>query len=398
MSGYLLFMVLSCLTLFGCEDPGLVGSGFTDTGTDIKVDTIQISNMGSHSFSHFSGRLSHISSGRFNDPVFGDLEAIGLIKPGLSAADDDTMQADANMKLRFIINQDEIYGDGEAAADFDLVELDQIWRGKAWKINDVVQLSPNPPVASFSVGDQDTIDISLSSQWVEKYRDFFVDESANRDSLYRIEFPGLAVVPRNTAKIVPFNADSSLFIIENPDEDTLQLSPNDWAYSLNRTNSQQAPAGTFKMHSTYENIINFDMQLNRDALGTVNISRVELVFYENAELLANSLPPGASRPGFSSAGLFIAEPEDVPLALDAGSAVVQGQYNEDDSSIRFNLTTFTNSILLDELPAELKFYLTIQSNNGLIHSSLLYNNQAPISQKPKLIITSVQNETGENSN
>jgi len=398
MGRYLLFSVLSCLALFGCEDPGVVGSGFVQTGTEIKVDTLDISNMETQQFSHFSGRLSFISAGRFDDPIFGDLEAIGLLKPGLTSSGGDTMQTGANVKLRLFVNQAEAYGRQEAQAEFDLVELDQVWRGKEWRINDPVQLDAAGPVGSFTLDEQDSVDVTLSSQWAEKYRNFFESEAADRDSLYRVQFPGLAVVPRNSARIIPFYADSSRFIIENPDEDTLEVSPGDWAYSLNRINQQAPPSGTFMTHSTLENVFNFDMQLDREALGSVNISRVELAFFEDADFLANSLPAGAVRPGIGNARLHLAEPGNVPVAIDPGTPVVTGQYNPDDNSIRFNLTTFVNGVLLDEISPSLKFYVTIQTNNGIIRSSALYNNQGPAARKPKLIVTSIQNETEDSSN
>ena len=398
MSGIILFTVFACLALSGCEDPGTVGSGFTDTGTEIEVDTMQVSDLQTERFSYFTGRLTFISAGRFNDPLFGDMEAVGLMRPALSSADSDTMQEEAGMRLRLFFDQDAFYGNSDGSAEFDLVELDQIWRGKAWKITDEAQLSVNPPLASFSVGAQDSVEVSLPGQWVEKYRNFFESEAADRDSLYRIDFPGLALVPRNSAKIVPFFADSTRFIIENPDEDTVQVGLNDWAYSLDRDNRPPTPAGSFEAHSTLEHVFNFDMQLNRDALGTVNISRVELVFFENRSLLSGSLSSSEQRPGITGANLFLLEPDQAPAGLDVGSPVVSGQYVEEDGSIRFNLTTFVNSILLDDLASQLQYYVALQSTDGIIRSSLLHDNQGPPARQPKIIVTVIQNESEDSSN
>lgn len=394
-SRFSLFLVLSCLIFSGCEDPGLVGGGFTETNTRIQVDTVQVNGVEAQQLIYYSGGLTYFSAGRFNDPAFGDLQAVGLIRPGLPGSDDAVIEDDANVKLRLFFDQSFVYGDSLATAEFDVIELDQIWRGKTWQINDSVRLSGNSPVASFSIDEQDSIDVTLSNSWVQSYRPYFENEEDSRDSLYRIEFPGLALVPRNSSKIIPFEAGECRLVIENTENDTLELPLNDWAYSLQRLNQQNAPAGTFKLHSTLEQVISFDMGLTRDSLGAVNLARVELVLYENKEALISSLDQVSStaqRPPVSTPVLHLVEPEFVPIVLDRGSALSEGGYNEDDGSYRFNLTNFANSVILDGIRPELKFYMMLDENNGIIRSSLLYNDQAPPGKQPQLIVTSVETQ------
>ena len=349
-------------------------------------------------YHHFSGRLSYFSAGKFNDPLFGDMEATGLIKPALPAAG-DTLEPGAVMKLRLRVDQQLIYGDSAAVSEFDLVEIGQVWRGKAWNIDEPVALSGEGPVGSFSVGTEDSVDVTLSDTWYQEYRSFFENEAANRDSLYRIEFAGLAVVPRDSSKIIPVRVQESRFIIQNPNEDTLSVAPADWAYSLQRANQGSVPSETFPFHSTLERVISFDNGLTREDLGTVNISKVELVLYEDTERLSTSMDQvalSAGRPEFNLVRLHLIEPGGAPVNLDPGAPLLNGLYNEDDGTFRINLTNFVNGVLLDGLPSDLKFFVTLESNNGIVRSSLIFNKEAARLQRPKLIVTSVQNEEGTN--
>ncbi|MDX1671868.1 MAG: hypothetical protein R3211_05965, partial [Balneolaceae bacterium] len=243
--------------------------------------------------------------------------------------------------------------------------------------------------------DQDTVEVPLDDNWVQDYRNFFIREDAQRDSVYRVDFHGLAIVPRNNAKILGFERGGTEFIIENVLADTLSQGLNDWAYSLQRTNVPAAPAGTDILHSTLENIVQFDMDLTRENLGTVNISKVELVISQDRETLANTIgqvSTSAVRPPLNGINLSLADPRDVPIVLSSSFALSSDSLTADDEVLRFNITTFTNSVLLSGVPEQQRFYLSLQPANGLIRSSLIYNSNAPAGKKPKLIITSIQSE------
>ncbi len=390
-----LFLIVSCFTIvIGCEDPGVIGEGFTDSGTAIKADTFMVDNLESSSYNFYSGNLTHFSIGQFNDPLFGDMHTTGIIRPQL-LSNSFTFTDSANMKLRLVFDQIFVYGDSTQPAEYDIVELNQVWRGPAWKLYDEPQLT-NSVVGSFTVEQEDSLDINLSENWTQLYRLQVLSENANRDSLYRINFPGLAIVPQNSGKIVPVDAQASKFIIENPEDDTVEVDTRDWAYSLDRSNVSNTPPETIKMHSTFENIISIeDLNLTRENLGSVNLSRVELVLYEDTQRLSNTISQAsgsATRARITNARLQLLESDQVPIGLQTGSVLSNGTYNEEDGSYRFDITTFTNSILVDGLPSELNFYLTLETNNGAIRSTLIHNEQGPEAKRPKLIVTYVQNQ------
>ncbi|MDR8392978.1 DUF4270 domain-containing protein [Aliifodinibius sp. S!AR15-10] len=393
----ILFLLLtSCLTflIVGCEDPGVVGGGFTDTNTAVKVDTLMVNGIETESYNFYSGNLTYFSVGQFSDPLFGDMKATGLIRPQLISTSSE-MADTANMKLRLVFNQDVIYGDSLHTAEFDIIELNQVWRGNAWNLKDEPQFDENATVASFTVEKEDSIEVDLSESWMQAYREFATSEAADRDSTYRINFPGLAIVPKSSGKIIPIDAQESDFIIENPESDTLQVSARDWAYSLDRANVSAAPSQTFKLHSTFEQVINFDLDLTRENIGSVNLSKVELVFYEDRSELDGSLsqmPPSTGRAPITSARLQLVEPSNIPIVLQTGSILSNANYDEEEGSYRFDITSFTNSVLIDGIPSELKFYVSLETNSGIIRSSLIHDEEAPAEKRPKIIVTYVQNQ------
>lgn len=390
---FCLFLAVSVFTLVvsGCEDPGSVGGDFTDPGTEVRDTVFSVSNVDTDSYTTFSGNLSFFSAGQFNDPIFGEISAMSLVKPALpKISASDSLTSRTRMSLRLVINNSGVYGDTLSSAEFDLIEIDEIWRGQSWKLNDNIMLSQNKIGSFFVNSETDTVDVPLAMKWVERYRAYFNAISANRDSLYRYDFHGLAIVPKNESKIIPFDPSASQFITIESLADTGFVTASQWAYSLTRENDGQAPSGSSKAISTFEKVLKFNLDLTKEDLGTTNISKVELVFYQNEEALNSSLnqvSASAKRPRVTSANLFLSEPQNLPEALTSGASVSGATFNEKDGSFRFDITRFTNAVLLDGVDPGSSFYVTLQTNNGIVESSLFYDDEAPADKRPRIIVT-----------
>lgn len=389
------------LVLAACENPGTVGGSFTDIGSEVVIDTLEIGPVEIDSIESYSGRLSYFSSGRFNDPLFGNLTVTGLLRPSLpSASSANEIEDGATIWLNLAIDQNGVYGDTQASAQFDLVEIDQVWRGKSWQLHDEVQLAESDPVASFEVSPSDTlkrVPIDIDHEWTREYIRFYESSEADRDSSYTYNFHGLAVVSTEASpKIVPFDASESEFIIISPDEeDTTSIGLNQWAYSLQRTEELPAPEGSVTVHSTLEKVLVFDMDLTEQAFGTVNIAKVDLVFYRNNQVLNETIqqaPASASRPPAPTARLHFIYPENASTTLDPGSPIVAGRYDEDDEAYHFNITAYVNSVLINSQETDRRFYVRLHVNDGTVRSSLLYNHEAAPEKRPKLIVTSTKSE------
>ena len=266
---FCLFLVVSVsgFLLTGCESPGTIGGSFTDPGTQIQDTVFAVNDVETESYTTFSGRLSFFSAGRFNDPLFGNLNATSFIKPALPGlAPRDTLSSSVQMNLRLRVEEDSVYGDTLSTANYDLIEIDQIWRGRAVQLYDELELSQNV-VGSFSIDEStDSVDVPLSSDWVQRYRAYFNTISANRDSLYLYDFHGLALVPQNESKIIPFNPSQVRFVTIDTGSDTSTINTSQWAYTLNRSNATNAPTGSSKAISTFEQVLNFDLNLSKEDL------------------------------------------------------------------------------------------------------------------------------------
>lgn len=396
----ILSLLVLPVLLSSCEDPGSVGSSFTQNDGEVSIDTVQVEGIESEQLNSYSGQLPFLSPGRFDDPLFGEVEIISLLRPSIaSATSEDEMEEDANMKLRLFVNNDLTYGDSTASATYDLFELDQTWRGGEWKLSDEPTIMENAQVGSFSVDEEDSIDVTLEGDWVDEYREFFNSEETDKDSLYRAQFPGLAVVPSNAAKLSPIDMDSSRVIIEN-EEDTLEYTFRDGANSLTRENEADVPGDTRTVHNTLEEVLSFEMDLTEENIGSLDVSRVELVFYEDNETLSNTISEvsgPAQRTPYDAASLFLAEPGDLPSAVDPGDPLGdEAEYRESDHSFRFNITEIVKQNMVDGIPEDQQFYLRLQSNDGTLRSSLFHTEDAPEGKKPILIVTSVKNENSSN--
>lgn len=340
----------------------------------------------------YSGELAFFSVGQFNDPYFGNMKATGLIKPNLPSVSERSVLSNAEIRLKLVFEQDDIYGDSLSQAEFDLIEIDQIWRKKAWKLEQDVQLSGNPPVASFTVGQQDSMKVLLSDVWTQKYAQYFNSVESNRDSLYRFQFHGLAIVPKNESKIIPIEPQNTSFEVHNPNIDTFQVITAEWAYSLDRTGEQAVPSDNFKVTSTLEHFASFDMNLTKDDLGSSNISKVELVLYRNNQLMnqtINQSSASATRPGAASLRLHLLEPEFVSQGIDPGNPIAAGVYDNSDGGFHFDITSFVKSVILDGVDPQRKFYITYV-NEGIIRPALLFNGQANNPYQPSIIVTSIK--------
>ena len=253
-------------------------------------------------------------------------------------------------------------------------------------------------IASFTVAQEDSINVELDSAWVAKYRQY-VNAGAT-DSTYLQEFHGLAIVSNSSNKMIPVNREESNFIIQNPTGDTLDSPLGEWGYTLSR-GTTSFPQSSEPLYSTFESVFTLsDLNISDLDIQSSGLSRVELVLHENETAMQQSLqsePDSVQRPREQTAFLHLANPSDIPENIDPGVPVdninkIQGVYSEESGSYRFDITSLAEQILRNGMPQNREFYVTF-SNNGIVKPSLIYtdSNQTPAGKKPKIIITSLKN-------
>jgi len=389
-----------------CENPGSVGSNLTDPTSEVVRDTLIINGLTSVDATSYSGELNLFSAGSFDDPLFGSMGVTGYLKPNLPAAS-DTLKSDGEVLLRIMYDRGQVSGDTVGTQQFDLYQINQYWRDRVLKVDNELALAQQK-LGEFSVGSEDSLMINLSDiapQWVDEYR-MYADSSKQDttgavDSSYVYDAHGLALVPQNSAKVIPLYRDSTRFFIQHPEADTFDVSLNRWGYYLDRGSNTTIPQGSLPLYSTYESVLNFKkLGIEELDIQPPGLSRAELVLYENTSALEQSLngePSTTQRAKEQVAYLHLANPEGLPENIDPGVPLnnptrLQGSYSAENGTYRFDVTTLVENIIRNGFPEDREFFITLP-NDGVIKSTLIMtdDDQVPNGLKPKIIITSLKN-------
>lgn len=384
--------IVTTVFLYSCEKTGIVGPNLVPSNATVSIDTIPLNKFVPSNIDMFSGRLTNFSAGMYNDKLFGDLKATGLIEPSLlDSGLVDTITPNTKMFLRFNISS--VYGDTNSTINFDLVEASRRWRGNSWRLDSIPPAS-NHVITSFSVSNTDSFDVVLPQSFVTKYRSYYYDSTAVRDSLFNEGIPGFILQPTSSGKIVSFTGSNVRLIIQTG-VDTSVTYTQTWAYSLQRTGEPQQPDSLMPIYSTFERVpsakitVNTDstIQINNTNINTKALSRVQLVLYKDTTAMQNSLPAGNARPPVTYIDTYYMENDQLVFDVLKGP-INNANIDSTDGSFRVDLTGNIDDILLGKSnPGD--FYFLPQLNDGTIHSLLIYTNKAK-KRYPKLIITSVK--------
>ncbi|HKK45668.1 MAG TPA: hypothetical protein VJ964_09110 [Balneolaceae bacterium] len=394
LSFFSLALVIILIGISGCENPGSVGTGLTPPGAEVVIDTVNVNGIDSLHTNANSGGLTYFSAGQYNDPLFGNLSATGMLEPSMPSAR-DTLHKDDKMMMRIILNGNQVYGDTAASQDFDIYEIGEYWSATNRKVKDDIKIDSNAKVGSFTVGQQDSIDVELSQTWYDKYYNYATDTTlaaSEADSVFQHNVYGLALVAQNSNKIIPLDASSTRFVITSQDSDTVSVRMAKWAYSLDRSN-ESYPQHSIPLLSTFESVFDVNPGLSKIDYDPSTVSKTELILYQNNDAMDQSLQSGPStvqRPPEKNVQLhIISDSLAIPENIDTPNPFTEGQYNAADGAYHMDITSLTQQILLDKFPEGQKFYITF-SNNGVITSSLVYSDSTQ-SKAPKIVITHLKN-------
>ncbi|HKK63810.1 MAG TPA: hypothetical protein VJ951_14695, partial [Bacteroidales bacterium] len=129
--------------------------------------------------------------------------------------------------------------------------------------------------------------------------------------------------------------------------------------------------------------------LTEENLQSQNLSRVELVLFENRNLLEQTLPFNHTRPNVESVRVHILDNEiNLAEQIFSSNPDFIALRDSADNSFRFNITNLANSELFGT-PVEGRFYLTIQLTNGQIFSTAFYDINAVENRRPMINVTAV---------
>jgi hypothetical protein len=418
---YLFIAAIAAFTILstGCEEPGNVGGRFLDDDANLETNSIAPESIEGYSSNTYTGRLRLMAIGQYDDMLFGEFKSTGIIKPAIDTTGIGTsITEEQTLKLRLVFSP-VVYGDTLSTADFDLYRATEIWRGNELRFNQTIPYDETQKVGEFSVTGRETVEVELDHGWVEEYNEFLSYEEDDRNNYYRDNFPGLVIVPAESnnkvlfAKLRPASdeedddLDFVRFVLEdggeenggdngeeNGEDEETEEDPRtfqriqDWGSLQSRAEPAGQPEGII-VHNTLDQFGVMEPGINADRLGSKNLANVQLVFYQDQSQLEGSLPEGHSRPEVSLARIHVIDTGSIGDMIFSQSPNFISQLDPDDNSYRFDLSNYANSVLFST-PITGRFYIAVESINGLVFSTLLFNENAPEELRPRILITSVK--------
>ena len=400
--------LVSVFTMASCgEDPGNVGSRFADSGDVIEQSTIKIDNFEFLNTTTFSGNLQFMALGKYDDPLFGMIETVAFVRPSIIRANIEFLTSTDNMTLQLHFSS-EVLGDTTTTANFSVYEISGLWRGNELFYTDNLSFDTSNKLGEFSVSSQDSINIELDDEWVSRYDEFLTNEADNRDSIYRAEFPGLAIVSDDAAgsKILfarmraatdllgaPTGEPVTSFPVERPSTDeVLNQTTLDWGNTITRSAIDSGAimnTNSFASFNTLEQLFAFEPDFSAENLEGRSLSRVELQIFENAGLVNQSLPQNHVRPDVQNLRIhLLSNDNNVAEQIFSNVSTFGATRDSTDNSFRFNITNFANSRIFGD-SGEGKFYFSIEGVNGLLFSTLFFDTDALENRQPRINITAV---------
>ncbi len=381
-----LFLTISGLFLACGSKSGPVGGGIIPE-VEVTYDTLLVSGFQPDSVPSYTGKLTLTPVGKFTDPLFGDVEAIAYIKPTIySFAVDTTLDNNYSMYLDLMFDTTQVYGDSLSETEFSVYKVTELWRSNELLQDSKPAYDASVEIGSFTRSKEDSIRVPLSQDWFEEFASFVNDTSDTQDSSFVYDFHGLVIVPKGGSSKISFPspAASAFRLINEEVGDTAIVGLNDWGYSLEYANKPY-PANRFALYNSLDRFYSFSLEEEVDSLTIRNLLKAELILYQDTDLLESSLQPNTDRVDIPYLEIKYGFTNSLAYELQFSSTEILGYLDENINAYRFDVTAHVNSYIFDD-PSDKTLYLHMNPANGLLRSTLLYDESANYSLKPKLIL------------
>jgi len=381
----LILSVLIVGSVISCEDTNTVGGGVVEP-SDVRIDTIEVTNFEEISGIIYSGDVQSISAGYYDDPLFGNHETIAYIKPTLMAAPDTPLNDSTTMALSLTFNKANAYGDTSSTANFSLYRVTELWRARSALSSDQIAFDESQLVGSFSYSGEDSLNVDISEAFFLDYASYVNNDSTNRDSLYNFEFFGLSIVPDQvSAQIIYPNVAQSNFILSKiEEEDSTEVALNEFAFTLSR-NNPPVFNNRFLLNNYLGNFYRINFENEVADLNNVNILSAELYLYEDSLQLKSSLPANHIRSNPNSLELRFEENQELLFDLQFFQPEFRATKDSSSKVFKFNITNFINEYVFGD-PDNDDLILNINPSGGIIRSTILFDTTSTAALKPKIVL------------
>lgn len=367
----------------GCEDNGIVGSTFLPTNPALTVDTVATLSLETEQLVSYAGNKGFVALGRYEDALFGTYEAVAMLTPSLLSSPDTLLP---DYRYGFVLRPVETYGDSMSTTVFDVYEIQQRWRAQEWRMDDQPVLGAQP-ITRFEIGNTDSLFVEMPQEWVNRYLSYYAIDSGLRDSAYVANEFGLAFVPVSGNKISYLSAIDNAFIVERPDTNNVSTTIRQRASNYKLVEPAQSSDGGVIINNDFTQVGKFSFYIDEDVVGAKIVSRAELVFYEDTQLLNSTLPVGHTRYADGLIRVFDLEESEKEFYVTK-DPITAAVIDSTDGSYRFNITNLVNGSIA-EGGRQFTYYMVMDADNGIIRPNLILNSSSGL-KSPRIIVTRVE--------
>lgn len=394
---YLLVLFVSLAAfVVACTETGAVGESFLPNDIRVRIDTFLINNAETVDIPTFSTSSAYLSSGSYNDPLFGKLEAVSYFVPLLEFNGIDTLNVDSlELRMEFVPNPKLFYGDTtQINQQFGLYFIQEDWRAGTMTHNRVLRLN-SPPFATFIYSGQSKIDVTLPNEYVAeiiRYQEF---PDSTRFENYISTFPGIAIKAiGNSNLIVPFYEDSLNTRLTRTPSDTITTVARGTyraAYSVEKeTSSYNLPSSVQPLGYDWKPSYAFNFFARLKDLGQYNLSSAFLQINAARDILEETLPEGHVRPEVNALRTFIKRPSEVPFSFVGETPDFNLVYVDTLGYYIYNMNSINDWKNNFNLDTTLTFYVVPNIENGILYQTLIYNKENSAALRPRVVLTRVE--------
>jgi hypothetical protein len=392
----LIFSLLVLVAFVSCEESGTVGAGFVDE-SEIVIDTILVSNLPFNTTDPFLGKLTYSPVGSFSDPLYGDIEAMGLFKPSIIRGEIGDITTETQAILRLNVDIENVYGNQTTDGTFKVYRVADLWRGSAIRMSDdigIINIDGGPitsaEIGEFAFADVDTtgfVELPLGGTWKSDFVGFYNNADQNRDSLYRYEDFGLAIVPEDDVdKVIHTRFSTSRLLLINADQDTSTNILLDWAYDIDITGGT-TPNGNITLSNTFNPFLDIDFTPIAQQLSNNNFIRAELVLTPDSTTISSSLTETQKRTENPPFRVQLGPSDDI--AYDLGFNTINTRGVIEEGLYKFDITGLFNAFIFGETDIS-EIYLYAGQNQGYLGFNTFFGFNADASAVPKVLIYNLE--------
>jgi len=376
-------LVITFSVIAGCEDNGIVGSTFLPTNPALTVDTVATLSLETEPLVSYAGNKGFVALGRYDDALFGTYEAVAMLTPSLLSSPDTLLP---DYRYGFVLRPTQTYGDTMSTTVFDVYEIQQRWRAQEWRMDDQPVLGAQP-ITRFEIGNTDSLFVEMPQEWVNRYLSYYAIDSGLRDSAYVANEFGLAFVPVSGNKISYLSAIDNAFIVERPDTNNVSTTIRQRASNYNLVEPAQNVDGGIIINNDFTQVGKFSFYIDEDVVGAKIVSRAELVFYEDTQLLNSTLPVGHTRYADGLVRVFDLDESEKEFYVTK-DPITAAVIDSTDGSYRFNITNLVNGSIA-EGGRQFTYYMVTDADNGIIRPNMILNSGSGL-KSPRIIVTRVE--------